>query len=470
MNRSKAHMPVFYGCIFLLFISCSSPLTWSPYPLDSWNSLTSSGWQQDLDALITTLSTRHPNPWTVVSRAEFQDNLDALVDLAQELESQGNGGFTYQAQLITGLTRNLAELQDGHTSVNMYSPIIFPLITAWFPRISSQNSRNQDLDKPENWELRIVRIHRDYSHLLGARVIGIGGTTLDEFLESKLNSLIPADIPGHQAYRPQHSNILSNPYLMAGLGLADFQPTTGAMLFLEVETLGIEQDPGTTTTAEIPTILRGDFHSAVWETARLGVPDDWDLPIGGYSGDRWSAEAAPGILYIQYNSSDLNAMGFFQDAIQLLTDGLYTRLILDLRNNGGGNSVAGTWFAKQLGGLNIPPENLVTLVGPYTFSSGMWMAVDMMHHTSSRFAGLPIQTKPDHFGEVARFALPNSGIIIGHSTKQWHYSRGKKLTLDESGRIRPSPGLEGVSTFEEWTQGIDGAYRKAMAYLGIGEW
>jgi hypothetical protein len=142
------------------------------------------------------------------------------------------------------------------------------------------------------------------------------------------------------------------------------------------------------------------------------------------------------------------------------------RVVVDLRANSGGLSIPGTWFASQLGG--IPKVNrdggLFVLIGPRTFSSGMMMAVDLMDKTDAVFAGEPLAENVDAWGEVKRFPLPNSGLMIGHSTRFIRYGRWKDLRLDEDGNIVPDEGFEIRPTFADYENGRDPVLAAVLAY------
>ena len=46
-------------------------------------------------------------------------------------------------------------------------------------------------------------------------------------------------------------------------------------------------------------------------------------------------------------------------------------------------------------------------------------ALELDQQTNATLVGEPTGGKPNHFGEVRSFTLPNSGILIQHSTKFW---------------------------------------------------
>lgn len=76
--------------------------------------------------------------------------------------------------------------------------------------------------------------------------------------------------------------------------------------------------------------------------------------------------------------------------------------------------------------------------------------------------GEPLVEPLDHYGEVSRFKLPCSGLVIGRSTRRWTHSEasGQRPTR---GVIEPNPGFLRRPTFEEFRSGADPVYSLAVA-------
>ena len=94
------------------------------------------------------------------------------------------------------------------------------------------------------------------------------------------------------------------------------------------------------------------------------------------------------------------------------------------------------------------------------------LAVDLMHRTNAVFAEQPLAESPSSWGEVKRFPLPNSGLMVGHSTIFFRYSRGKDLRLDEDGNLLPDPGFHIMPTFADYENGTDPVLEAALEYEG----
>ena len=96
------------------------------------------------------------------------------------------------------------------------------------------------------------------------------------------------------------------------------------------------------------------------------------------------------------------------------------KLIVDLRRNGGGDSSVISPLLKTISASRLnAPGKLYVLVGTETFSSAILNTVDFAQQTQALFAGSVPAGSPSHYGEVHRFNLPDSGVLIKYSSKHF---------------------------------------------------
>lgn len=101
------------------------------------------------------------------------------------------------------------------------------------------------------------------------------------------------------------------------------------------------------------------------------------------------------------------------------------RLIIDLRNNSGGNSAILRPFLEQLKESSLNTKGaLYVLIGKNTFSSALMNAVDLKRNYNSILVGEPTSGSVNHYGEIRGFELPHSHLEIGYSTKYWETWKG----------------------------------------------
>ena len=134
----------------------------------------------------------------------------------------------------------------------------------------------------------------------------------------------------------------------------------------------------------------------------------------------WSAPLNDVTYYIQYNTCREDPelpMETFAAQVQTDLDaGDYSRVLLDLRNNGGGSDGVIWPLLAVLRQEMDDGAQLVGLIGETTFSSAVINAVELQE-MGAVLVGEPASGSVDHFGSVSSFALPNSGVQVGVSTK-----------------------------------------------------
>ncbi|ACL70247.1 peptidase S41 [Halothermothrix orenii] len=104
------------------------------------------------------------------------------------------------------------------------------------------------------------------------------------------------------------------------------------------------------------------------------------------------------------------------EIINILKEKDIKKLVIDLRHNGGGSSPQGSRFARQLKNLNLDTD-IYVVIGNRTFSAATINAIHFKEYTKATLIGEPTSGKPNHYGEVKTFKLPNTGMLVHYSTK-----------------------------------------------------
>lgn len=132
---------------------------------------------------------------------------------------------------------------------------------------------------------------------------------------------------------------------------------------------------------------------------------------------------------------------------------------VDLRNNGGGNSLVANEFIRyldidtykswgqdwRLGPLIIKSKgstinnernkellftgNVYALTSVFTYSSAMDFAMLLTDNNLGAIIGEASGNRPDSYGDITVFKLPKSGLVMQVSTKKWY--RVDEECLDE---------------------------------------
>ncbi len=173
------------------------------------------------------------------------------------------------------------------------------------------------------------------------------------------------------------------------------------------------------------------------ESERVSVGPD-PLPLGwqdrkSFFRDQYFPDSKT--YYIQYNKcwsreaevafgSGASALfmpsfeEFEKEVIRTVRKKDIEKLVFDLRFNSGGNSMQGTEFVNRLHKTRIGERaEIYLLVGRKTFSAAIINAVDVIKTFTPVVVGEDSGGRPNHFGEVNRFVLTTSNLVVSYSTK-----------------------------------------------------
>lgn len=426
MNMTALRISAVLCGLFLLLFSCSTPLQPGILGTEVIGASVDA-WNRDLDCLAAELPARHPDLFHSpgYDAETFAADIDQFKAAMDSLSPE---------ERITELYRVMAEFDEGHTGVSMSPETYFPVLCRWFSD-----------------GLYVVAVDQSAEEALGMRVTSIGGVAVPE-AESLLNGVINTDHA--KGYRYRQPYVIINPPLMRGLGLAG----TGGL------TLELEGLPGTLTVEET---LPGDIS---WVRVIDDLPEEsLDLPRRSRDDPWWySYDAGTEVLYLRYKDCSWEALPVLREVVNRVKREPVRALIVDLRDNGGGVSIPGTWFAGQIAGIPALTGDRGTfvLMNAGTFSSGVMNVVDFKRKTGALLAGEPLIQPANHYGEIDRFMLSETGIVICHSTKYFDYWPEADYQY-EGGILTPDEGLEAEMSFEDYRSGADPVYRAVLNRLGV---
>jgi hypothetical protein len=136
-------------------------------------------------------------------------------------------------------------------------------------------------------------------------------------------------------------------------------------------------------------------------------------------------------LYFEYarcvNDPKKPFFSFRNEMIDVIEKNKPAKLIINLRNNPGGNSSVIIPFLEYLAHsyLNVKGK-IYVLIGRRTFSSGILNAAYLKKMTEAILVGEETGDNVNHFGEVKHAELPNSHLHYYYSTK--YFEKYKDLT------------------------------------------
>lgn len=340
-------------------------------------------WHTDLDALATGIVERHRDPFHTTSPGQFDTLVARLHERIASLSDSA---------IMVGFDAVAAMIGDGHTFVETDQHYRrYPLELFWYGD-----------------RLHVMRSNTDDPRVPDARLVAIGGVEVQE-IDRRLQSLIPR---GENAWYElaRSAGRFTRADVLAALGcLRD--TTTGVFTFTD--------EDGTPFTAEFTSLPPGEAPS--WPAPQPDAPLRHRNPTDPLAYTALPEADAAYANFRSYHDIEHAAARL----IAYLRETSPGRLIIDLRDNGGGDyTLAREHLIYPIWRLPTisRPGGLYVLIGRHTFSAAMVTATDFRRETEAVLVGEPTGARPVAFQELGTFDLPRSGLRAHCATRRYRFS------------------------------------------------
>ena len=349
-------------------------------------------WRVDLAVLQRELPRVHKNLFHAMTREELDAAVARLSARVPELDDDA---------MVVEVARIVARIGDGHTHINFADPAlgfhVLPL------RLNVYAGG-----------VYVDAAAKEYAALVGKRLTRIGSVSVAEAL-ARATAITPGD--NESGTKAFVTLPLVIPELLHGLGVLDSAQaatvavesgapvTVKPMAFADARTIEVADASPLT-----PMYLR-EFTPGLVRNAKKNFWFEY-LPDSK-------------VLYVQFNavywSDDASPAGFFAKVFDFADHNPVDKLIIDVRQNGGGNN---TLILPIIHGIIKRDAlnqrgKLFAIIGRQTFSAAQNFINHLQKHTNVLFAGEPSGGSPNHFGDPRPVKLPNSGITVNVSTLWW---------------------------------------------------
>lgn len=357
---------------------------------------------EDLEYLKSELPKRHTNLFAKISEKEFHSKIAAI-----ELKSSGLTNESFEIELY----KLFREIGDEHTRLEPTYREVFPLKFDFFRE-----------------GIFVTHTASAYTGLLGKRLDGIENTPTKALI-GQFEKMINTENPAYFDTYFQH--LVTQPRVLKGLGIT---PAGASAHFL------LDDSPYAVSAVKKEN-LSLDASAAVLKNSQ--------------SDHYWYRLTDNGeVLYFNYQKCAEQEgkpfEDFNNDLWQLIESKKPKRIIVDLRNNSGGNSGILNPFLDRLGKSYLNQKGrLYVLIGKSTFSSALMNAVNLKRNFQSVLVGQSTSGNVNHYGETRGFQLPNSRVTVGYSTRYWEVWKGYE------GALKPDVIIE--YSIKNFTNGVDEA-------------
>ena len=370
-------------------------------------------WEKDVEYLASELPKRHKDFFYQLKEADFQAAKDQLLKLATSTKDA--------SIMIPEMMKLVRMCGDGHTSLgyDFKKMHYYPVNVRWFDD-----------------GVFIVNCDARYRRALGAKILKVGSRSIEE-IQSQFKQILPHD--NEAGFRAVFDRAFNTAEFLKYVGGSD-----------DINNLDLElEKEGQQFKQRFVSVPQPKARQIRWGFRPENVPRYQTKRQLNFWND-WLPEQK--IVYFKYNRCQ-DAAGFrklVNGTKGFIEKNDVEKLVIDLRDNGGGNSSIFNPMLRYL--LNESDLNkkgrLFVIIGRRTFSSALWNAVSMKTQTNAILVGEPTGGRPNHFGEVKSFQLPSSGFSVYYSTRRW-------TLMKDSDPETLAPDIKVRFTSKDYLQGND---------------
>jgi hypothetical protein len=370
-------------------------------------------WLEDLEVLSLELPKRHESLFFKLSESDFYNQIKYLKENVEYFDDY---------EMYVEIAKVIASVGDAHTSAKLPVRNMCPMELYWFSD-----------------GIYVISTLPEYKEILHCRISHINGIEISEVIEAA------SSVIGHenQAFIKAHLPIyLTAMEILYGLEIVDDTKS------LEITFV---DSNGKNNTLKIQPLPMGEARKKL-KAHSNEIVNSYNLPFYRRNIEKnfWSEYIdSYKTVYFKYNSckdmDDEKVYLFSQEIMRFINENDVNKVVIDLRNNCGGNSTLLDPFIEDLSRCEKINKrgSLYVITGRDTFSSALLNVYSFKEKTRAIFIGEPTGGKPNCYGEIERFTLKNSGLLITYSTKYY-----KLIEDDDLPSFYPDYNIEvGIHNF-----------------------
>lgn len=384
-------------------------------------------WLSDLALYHQALESNHIDLYHQIDKASFESTINTISKSIDHLSDW---------EIALKLMRLTRKIGDGHTAVS---------ITNWethaFP-MSVKKISNQ-------W--RVVKISADKKELLGARLESIDGTNIEE-VERKLSNVV-------QYVENSHSEVVR---------IGNYLPISELLYTLKITqsaqkaVFGLVTADNKKLNLTVKALPKSELAQQQYEhlsiqSSAVGKPKNADFDYLWYT--NIEGTKATYIRFDNYPSFE-EMVGFVEKLIEFTTHNQSQQLVIDLRNNGGGDLYIGLVLANALNLVDSVDwkHGVYVLTSGVTFSAGASNAALFRQLLNAQVVGTPTGSNPTGYQDMGEFVLPNSKLRITYSKRLFRIQE----MITEG--VQPDRLIK--HDWESYSQGEDNVLNEVIESLG----
>jgi len=349
--------------------------------------LSNEAWIEDLKAYQTGLEEKHIDLYNKISKTEFEKELAKI---------EASAGKETDLEMTLDLMRLTRKIGDGHTAVSARN-----LGFHHYP-FEVKNFAG---------EWRVVKVAQEYNNLLGLKLVGVENKNIDSVVK-KLGEVVQF-VENEQSLIVRTGENITSAEILYALKISK-EETQASFTFSD--------DSGKKTSVKLTALTPQEYYEeTAFSELSVGVPqiakpkeadeaDFWYAPILGTKA-----------LYIHFQSYPAfeEMMKIGEALVGYISENSIHQLVIDLRNNGGGDLYTGLVLAYALN-LADPVDwknGVYVLADKVTFSAATSNTALFRELLNAKIVGEPTGSNPTGYQDMDTFELPNSKLVICYSKR-----------------------------------------------------
>jgi hypothetical protein len=435
-DRSSSAFASFAIVVYVLFAALTLAAGQTEATDEPDHRLSPQDWREDLRFLATQMRLKHKSLFHTMTEAEFNQAVERLdADIPQLNEDQ----------IFVRFLQIMAMVQDGHSGFDtrpLPPPDLKDHIPVRFVRYADG--------------IYVRAAAPEYADTVAGKVVKVGSLGWQEAIQ-RLDSIESHD-PGNNGEQLAWSakTSLNCPRLLYGLGLSQSQDSAEFV----IEKNG--QNRNFRMKASVPL---GEWYlnslPAGWVDAR---PKSVPVPLARKHEDKhyWFTYLPEyRAVYFQFNlviNEDGETLANFAGRLATaLEQPDVRRLVIDLRNNtGGDNTLLRPLLVAVISSKVNRRGGIFAITGPTTFSAAQNFVNRLENYTETIYLGEPTAENVNFYADPAGITLPRSHLEAAVSQLWWQ---------DEDPRDKRTatfPEIAAEPTFREYVTGADPALQYAL--------
>ncbi len=383
-------------------------------------------WQTDLLIYQKELQKRHIDVYNKIDKQSFNNELNLI---SSSIEKRTDW------EIAVELMRLTRKIGDGHTSVSLAN-----WDTHYFPIEVKKISGK--------W--RVIKVSEEHATILGATLTKIDEKPIQD-IEKELSAVA-------QFVENEHSKTVR---------IGEYLPLSELLYALKI-TKSIEEaqfqfitDDEKKLTAIIKPAPQNELKSQKYKELKIGTPGI-EKPENPDFEFLWFTQIeGTQITYVKFDSypSFDEMMPFVEKMVAFIMKNQSRQVIIDLRNNGGGDLYIGLIMANALNMVDgIDWENGVyVLSSGITFSAGASNVALFRELLNAKIVGTPTGSNPTGYQDMDSFNLPNSKLRITYSKRLFR--------IQETATDGVQPDIFINYVWDSYARGVDNILNELLAIL-----